>query len=179
MDENILIALYLSFSKEISSLQQQQHPYLQIDGQQQQQQQQQQQPQHAYLQYNGNSTQYPVTTAILNGHSHGISGSPLTTAQSPSSEGGTVAVQTRIGGAASLPMAASGMYGEESGFTDLFNAAAVVSNEETLLMGMSFLRITIDRACSKHNDYLRLLLYMPFIWQHVPRNDYSKKTLII
>lgn len=105
----------------------QQQTYLQIDAQQQQQQQ-------AYVQYHSTNAPYPVTTGVLNGHSHGIPVPPLTTGQSASSEASKAATQTRIG-ASSLTLGASGMYGEEGGFTDLFNAAAVVSNEDTLLMG--------------------------------------------
>ena len=75
---------------------------------------------------------------MMNGHSQAITGQALTRTrgQSPVSQPSTIAVQTRIGGGTSLTLGGSGIYGEESGFTDLFNAAAAASNEETLLMGI-------------------------------------------
>lgn len=91
---------------------------------------------HAFIQFNGNNAQFPVTTTMINGHSHAITGQALTKAQSPVSQPNTAAVQTRPGGGTSLTLGTSGIYGEESGFTDLFSAAAAVSNEETLLMGI-------------------------------------------
>jgi len=112
----------------------QQQAFLHVDSQQHQQQQQS----HAYIQYNGSSGQYPVTTGMINGHSHAGTGQALAKAQVSASEPNTVAVHTRMGGATSLALAASGMYAEESGFTDLFNAAAAVNNEETLLMDKLF-----------------------------------------
>ena len=73
---------------------------------------------------------------MINGHSHAVTGQALTKAQVSASQPNTIPVHTRMGGATSLALGASGMYTEESGFTDLFNAAAAVNNEETLLMGM-------------------------------------------
>ncbi|XP_065070287.1 uncharacterized protein LOC135695216 isoform X3 [Rhopilema esculentum] len=87
-----------------------------------------------YMQFN---SQYPVTTAMMNGHSHAMSGSPLTTADSGSPGVQAIAVQARMSAASGIPLGTSGMYGEEGGFTDLFNAAAA-SSEDSLLMDKLF-----------------------------------------
>ena len=96
-----------------------------------------------YMQFN---SQYPVTTAMMNGHSHAMSGSPLTTADSGSPGVQAVAVQARISAASGIPLVTSGMYGEEGGFTDLFNAAAA-SSEDSLLMGKRVVRLDPRLNC--------------------------------
>ena len=96
---------------------------------------------------------------MINGHSHAGTGQALAKAQVSASEPNTVAVHTRMGGATSLALAASGMYAEESGFTDLFNAAAAVNNEETLLMGMNLLLLN---SFSTESDLVRHLIFWYF-----------------
>lgn len=96
---------------------------------------QQQQP--AYMQFQGTmTTQYPTTTVVANGHSQGMTVSPLTTSHSPAPNTHAMVPQSRMTGAVSMGMGTSGMYGEENGFNDLFNAASVAaSSDDTLLMG--------------------------------------------
>ena len=98
---------------------------------------QQQQP--AYMQFQGTvTTQYPTTTAVANGHSQEMTVSPITTSQSAIPNTQAIVPQSRITGAVSMGMGTSAMYGEENGFTDLFNAAAVAAtSDDTLLMGKS------------------------------------------
>ena len=97
--------------------------------------QQQQQP--AYMQFQGTvTTQYPTTTVVANGHSHEMTVSPISTSQSAIPNTQAIVPQSRMTGAVSMGIGTSAMYGEENGFTDLFNAAAVaVTSDDTLLMG--------------------------------------------
>ncbi len=92
----------------------------------------QQQPLYLPYQPTSANAQYPVTTAMMNGQSSGLSA----VQQSSLTRVSDTAV-TRMGATPMVALSSSGLYTEESGFTDLFAvaAAAAVSSEDSLLVG--------------------------------------------